>query len=241
MQEPEESDARGESGAREVEFQLRGRHLTLAVVALALFGAVLFLLGRWSERVARPEGAPEEGIEESPLTGGRTEPDPAAPRELTFYETLGKKKTPPGFQAAPKPAARKEPPAVLPGSTRVPAPPAARPAAVAPKDPPATSAAAPKPKEPPAASAAPAPSAAGMERFRVQVASTRDAAAARQLVDRLRKKGYAANLETVPGPDGKNQYKVRVGNYSERGPAEDVAERIRAEEKVGAWIVKVQG
>jgi cell division septation protein DedD len=229
MQEPEESDARGESEAKQVEFQLRGRHLTLAVVALALFGAVLFLLGRWSERVAGPEGPPGEGIEESPLTGARSEPDPAAPRELTFYETLGKK-TPVGFQAASKTAARKEPPAVLPGSTRVPAPPAAKPAA----------AGAPKPKDP-AAAAAPAPSAAGTERFRVQVASTRDAAAARQLVERLRKKGYAANLETAQGPDGKNQYKVRVGNYSERGPAEDVAARIRSEEKVGAWIVKVQG
>jgi DedD protein len=232
MQEPEETDARAESEAKQVEFQLRGRHLTLAVVALALFGAVLFLLGRWSERVARPEGQPEGGIEESPLAGARTEPDPAAPRELTFYETLGKK-TPAGFQAASKTAARKEPPVVLPGSTRVPAPP------VKPKDAPPATASAPKPTEPPPA-AAPSP-AAGTERFRVQVASTRDATAARQLVDRLRKKGYAANLETVPGADGKNQYKVRVGNYPERGPAEEVAARIRAEEKVGAWIVKVQG
>ena len=226
MQDTGETEARTEKEERQVEFQLGGRHLTLAVVGLALFGAVLFLLGRWSERMAQPAGQPEEGIEESRLTGSRTEPDPAAPRELTFYETLGKKAAP-GFQAASRTAARKEPPVVLPESAPVPAPPAEKAA------PPAAA----KPKEPP-----PAPAAgSGTERFRVQVASTRDSAAARQLVDRLRRKGYPANLDTAQGADGKTQYKVRVGNYTERGSAEDVATRIRTEEKVGAWIVKVQG
>jgi cell division septation protein DedD len=75
----------------------------------------------------------------------------------------------------------------------------------------------------------------------VQVASTRDLASARQLVDRLRKKGYAASIETAQGSEGQTQYKVRIGNYSEREPAEELAQRVRQEEKVGAWIVKVQG
>ena len=211
---------------RQMELQLGGRHLTLAMVGLALFGVVLFLLGRWSERVARPPAQAEEGIEETSLSGSRSAPDPAAPRELTFYETLGKKGTP-GFQESSPKAGRKEPPAVLPESS---SPPAA--AAVK-----SVAAPAPKPK-----SASPAPPAvAPGERFRVQVASTRDAAAARELAERLRKKGYAASVETSRGADGRSQYKVRVGNYSERGPAEDVAERIRSQEKVGAWIVKVQG
>jgi len=79
------------------------------------------------------------------------------------------------------------------------------------------------------------------ERFRVQVASTRDLASARVLVDRLRKKGYAASIDTTQGPEGQAQYKVRIGNFSERELAEKVAEKVREEEKVGAWIVKVQG
>ena len=56
---PEKDEERG--APREVEpgtpmeVQLGARHLTLAVAGLALFGLVLFLLGRWSERLARPE------------------------------------------------------------------------------------------------------------------------------------------------------------------------------------------
>ncbi len=223
MEEDKGVDAGVESDGRQVEFQLGGRHLTMAVVGLALFGVVLFLLGRWSERVARPEAQIAEGVEESSLPSARSEPDPAAPGDLTFYETLGKKAAP-GFQESSRKTARKEPPVVLPG-------PAPAPAAPAEKKSPAEA------KEP--SRAAPAP--AEGESFRVQVASTRNAAAARELVDRLRRKGYAASLETVRGDDGKPQYKVRVGSYSERASAENVAERIRSEEKMGAWIVKVQG
>jgi len=226
MAEDERADAREEDDPKQVEFQLGGRHLTMAVAGLALFGVVLFLLGRWSERVARPEAQAAEGIEESSLPSTRSEPDPAAPRELTFYETLGKKAAP-GFQESSRKTARKEPPVVLPESAPLPAAPAEK-ASPAPEA---------KPKEPSRAATAPA----GGERFRVQVASTRDMAAARQLVDRLRRKGYAASLDTIRGADGKSQYKVRVGSYSERAPAEDLANRIRSEEKVGAWIVKVQG
>ncbi len=227
---------------KQMELQLGGRHLTLAVVGLALFGVVLFLLGRWSERVARPQDAAGEGIEETSLSDSRGAPDPAAPRELTFYETLGKKGTP-GFQESSLPAGRKEPPAQLPESSPLPpGPPAKSAAPPASKSAPSSAAkgaAAPAPKAK-GASAAPSAGNPG-EHFRVQVASTRDAAAARALAERLRKKGYAASVETSRGADGRSQYKVRVGNYSERGPAEDVAARIRSEEKVGAWIVKVQG
>ena len=220
MQDHDESDAKPDRDEKQVEFQLGGRHLTLAVLGLAVFGVVLFLLGRWSERVGRPVPAEASAGIEAPLesaAGG--EP---APRELTFYETLGKKASP-GFQEGARPAAGKEMPAVLPES--------------APTAPVAKS---PRPSPKPAEAAAPEPAGAN-ERFRIQVASTRDAAAARQLVDRLRKKGFAASLESVPGTDGKAQYKVRIGNYSERGPAEAMASRIRTEEKVGAWIVRVQG
>jgi len=222
MEENEGADARAEKDERQVEFQLGGRHLTMAVAGLALFGAVLFLLGRWSERVARPAAQSVEGIEESSLPSAESEPDPAAPRDLTFYETLGKK-TAPGFQESSRKTAGKEPPVVLPESAPLPSEKTSQAAAAEPKEP------------------SGAATTHSGDRFRVQVASTRDVVAARQLVDHLRRKGYDASLETIRGADGKSQYKVRVGNYSERAPAEDLAKRIRSEEKVGAWIVKVQG
>ena len=226
MEEHGETVVKAEKDEKQVELQLGGRHLTLAVVGLALFGGMLFLLGRWSERVARPGEQAAGGIEVTSLPGSGGTRDPAEPRELTFYETLGKKATP-AFREESPPTTRKEAPAILPGSASPPAAPSTRGAAKT----------AGKSKETGTSGLTPSK----YERYRVQVASTRDPAAARQLVDRLRKKGYAASLESIHAPDGMTQYKVRVGNYAERGPAEAVAARIRSEEKVGAWIVKVQG
>lgn len=210
--------AGSDGGEKQVELQLAGRHLALAVVGLALFGLVLFLLGRWTERVGRPTSPladavgeetappPPEEVAENPLAG---------PRELTFYETLGKKATP-GLNGTPDTSGRREPPAVLPGSP-----------------PPPTSAA----KK---ASGPSSGESASGERYKVQVVATRDGTAARGLAERLQKKGYQARVETARDARGRVQYKVRVGSFSDREPAERMAARIRAEERVGAWIVKVQ-
>lgn len=202
-----------------MEVQLGGRHLTLAVAGLALFGLVLFLLGRWSERMAQPSTVE---VEPGASILAKDAPDPAAPRELTFYETLGKKQTP-GLQSPAKTTApSREAPAELPAA------------------PPTSSAPAAKASEETSRSIEPS-APAGSERYRVQIASTRDLASARSLVDRLRERGYPARIDTASGPDGKERYKVRIGNYAERAPAEKIAEKVRTEEKVEAWIVKVQG
>jgi len=207
--------------AKSIEFQLGARHLTLAVIGLALFGLVLFLLGRWSDRVARANSSPE-AAEPVLISEASPKEDAGAPHELTFYETLGKKSGP-GFQESRPPAAKKEPPAELPAKSpaAAPAPPVAESGR--------------------AASNPAAKLVEGNERYRVQVASTRDRTGAQDLVNRLRRKGYAATLETAPAKEGKPWYKVRVGSYPEREAAEKIATRIRTEEKVGAWIVKVQG
>jgi cell division septation protein DedD len=200
-----------EGAEKGVELQIGARHLTLAVTGLALFGLVLFLLGRWSERVAVGE-TPETKVESDASSPTGTL-EAGAPKELTFYETLGKRATPPLQETRPR-VPRSEPPAELP---------AAAPASAAP---------------------APAPSSAepgGIERYRVQVASTRDLASARVLVDRLRKKGYPARIDSESGGDGVSRYKVRIGNYEERAPAEELVQKVKQEEKVDAWIVKVQG
>ncbi|HEV8375371.1 MAG TPA: SPOR domain-containing protein [Candidatus Polarisedimenticolia bacterium] len=221
--EEEKQPNRNVESDKPMEVQLGGRHLTLAVVALALFGLVLFLLGRWSERVAQPKTEEVEAVDGSGSPSlGSSATDPAAPRELTFYETLGKKSTL-GFQSTLKSAASKrEAPAELPPSAAQPA----------------TTPSTPKPEK-----TAPPPdsSPSAGERYRVQIASTRDLASARHLADRLRERGYPARIDTAPGPDGKDRYKVRIGNYTERAPAEKIIQKVREEEKVEAWIVKVQG
>src|SRR5262252_5636736 len=101
---PEHDDASRpleEKKESSVDVQLGGRHLTLAVAGLALFGLVLFLLGRWSERMRRSEAPVEVASDDSSRSPAVT-PDPgSAPKDLTFYETLGKKSTP-GLQEAPK-------------------------------------------------------------------------------------------------------------------------------------------
>jgi cell division septation protein DedD len=211
-QDPIKQDRAPEDSEKAVELQIGARHLTLAVTGLALFGLVLFLLGRWSERVAVPET--EEVKVEADASAPPGSADAGAPKELTFYETLGKRATPPLQEASRTRAAHAESPAELPAA-------------------------------PPSTTPAPAPPAAsetrGTDRFRVQVASTRDLASARLLVDRLRKKGYPARLENETGPDGVSRYKVRIGNYDDRAPAEELVQKVKQEEKVDAWIVKVQG
>ena len=226
MPEPNEGTASRNQDNPEasMEVQLGGRHLTMAVAGLALFGLVLFLLGRWSERLGRSDSQPPvEVATGSGAAAPAGAPDPAAPpKDLTFYETLGRRVTP-GLQETAKSAVpRREPPAELPAASSPPPAPVSVKAGESPSS---------IPKAP----------VGGGDRFRVQVASTRDLASARSLVDRLRKKGYAASIDTTQGPEGQTQYKVRIGNYSEREPAEKVAQRVRQEEKVGAWIVKVQG
>jgi len=281
MPEDDVSRSTEEKKEASVDVQLGGRHLTLAVTGLALFGLVLFLLGRWSERVGRSEAPPEEIAS----MDSRSQPSPdsaSAPKDLTFYDTLGKKSTAP-LQEPPKSETfRREPHAELPPpvasvvpapkpvpldapepSNEVPAqespktvnpspktaltqesPKTANPSpkAAPTQESPKTANLSPKAASPAQPVAAPASKAPIVkEHYRVQVASTRDLASARQLVDKLRRKGYEAAIETARGSEGHSQYKVRIGNYSERESAEKIAEKIRQEERVGAWIVKVQG
>ena len=211
MTEPEDRDAPTENvSTRQVEFQLSGRHLALGLIGLFVLAAALFLLGRWSERKAHGEPEISEVEEVAPDSPAPT-PAAGAPKELTFYETLGRKGAP-GLQESPKPAA-KEAPAELPAAPS------------------------PRAEKPAPAAASPAEG----EIFRVQVASTRDAASARRLARRLETKGYPVRIDESPGEDGRTQYKVRVGSYREREPAEALVERIRTEERIDAWIVKVQG
>jgi len=214
-----------EKGEKQVEVQLGGRHLALALAGFAIFGVVLFLLGRWSQRMVRPEETPTvvDTVEGAAPGSRGAVADPAAPRDLTFYETLGKKGGP-GLADARKALAESKAPEAAAGSTAAP---------VRQSSPGGTPRAAPK--------QAPASSVRVQERYRVQVAATRNPQSARDLANRLRKRGFPTRIETARTGDGRSQYKVQVGDFDDRGLAAKMAARIRAEEKVGAWIVKERG
>lgn len=205
---------------KNLEIQLGGRHLALLVMGLILFGSVLFFLGRWSEHAGQPVAEVEDGLMEESLAES-SEPDPAEPDNLTFYEALGKQKSP-GFEEEPIPTRAAEAPPSLPTPDPRPSAPAR---------------AIPEPVKP-APPVAPAPDG---ERFKVQVAAMSNPEAANDLASKLRRKGYPAAVDMARDADGKTLYKVRVGDFGDRAPAEQTAARLRNVEKIGAWIVKVQG
>ena len=92
---------------------------------------------------------------------------------------------------------------------------------------------------------APAPASAGgaAERasggYWVQVASLSSREEAGSLSGRLSRKGYPAQLQAAPGPNGKGKvYRVRLGPYRSEGEAARVADRLTRQERIkGPWVV----
>ena len=69
--------------------------------------------------------------------------------------------------------------------------------------------------------------AAATEKFAVQVAALSSAAAAKELVGRLKKGGFGAYVEAVSTADGTLQ-RVRVGPFASRDEAQRAAEKLKA-------------
>ena len=74
----------------------------------------------------------------------------------------------------------------------------------------------------------------------VQVGSFRNKANALGLRDQLRKKGYDAYVDEVE-LDGKPLYRLRVGPVAKRPKAEELARKLKSEEKVNALVVSHSG
>ena len=71
----------------------------------------------------------------------------------------------------------------------------------------------------------------------IQVASLNDAQEARQMVSRLKRKGYNAYEITVTIPDKGTYHRVRVGHFMDSNEASRVAARLKRE-KVEVMIVR---
>ena len=74
----------------------------------------------------------------------------------------------------------------------------------------------------------------------VQVGSFRNKPNALGLRDQLRKKGYDAYVDEVK-LDGKPLYRLRVGPVAKRPKAEELAHKLKSEEKMNALVVSHSG
>ena len=174
---------------------------------------------------AAPAATPTGDTEPTPV-GDEPEatPETAAPpaaAAATVKPTVPEAAKPPVREAA-KPAPK--PAVVTPAPPKATAtPPAPRPAPA----PAATTAA--------AAATAPAPASGGA--IAVQVGAFKTRGEADGLARRLSGKGYAVYVMNPTG-DGKNVYRVRVGNFSTADEAQRVSARLTDQEKLKPWITR---
>ncbi|MEO5824219.1 MAG: SPOR domain-containing protein [Vicinamibacteraceae bacterium] len=179
--------------------------------------------------------APAGDTEPTPLGD---EADAPAPTDVAAATTS----TPAKPMAAVQPKAA---PKVEPKETAKPKPAPAQATAVPPavaKPAPAPLAVAPKPTPAPPAPPAPtavattAPASAGGT-IAVQVGAFNTRKEADALAKRLSGRGYAVYVMNPLG-DGKNVFRVRVGNYASTDEAQRVSAKLTSQEKLKPWIIR---
>jgi hypothetical protein len=112
--------------------------------------------------------------------------------------------------------------------------PETRPAPVAPK-PEAVKPPVPAPSPAPAAAAAPA-SSSERNGFAVQVAAVNARGEADAIAKRLSGKGYPAYVEVPKG--SASTFRVRVGTFETRHEAQDIADKLKKDEKFKPWVTR---
>jgi cell division septation protein DedD len=212
--------------------------MVLLGTAFILTSGVIFFLGIFigqgieARKMVRPE-EPLVKIPVKPSAQGSTGTAGASPKEeLTFYETLTK--SPPSqasFEEKGKDKNAKEP-----GKPLKREPKETKPAPGTDTAPEPRKAVEKKPETdtPPAVTAAPTAETAERKEngkvWSVQVNAYPDERSAKQLVDRLKNKGYNGVI-TEARNKGKVWYRVRVGRYGSREEADKVVEDLKSNEK----------
>jgi cell division septation protein DedD len=194
-----------------------------------------------------PAAAVPPGTVSAPAAPAAAAPAPATPAAKTDAPAGDTEPTPVGDEAEatpepaapPAPVAAAKPPVVEAAKppVREAARPAPKPSVVtpAPAQAAATPAPRPAPAPAPAAAAASAPSTGGA--IAVQVGAFKTRGEADGLARRLSGKGYAVYVMNPTG-DGKNVYRVRVGNFSTADEAQRVSARLTDQEKLKPWITR---
>jgi cell division septation protein DedD len=173
---------------------------------------------------AAPAAASAGDTEPTPLGD---DPDPAAPPPASDVAAPARAAAAPARPPAIEPKTPKAEPRAA--AKPVPAPVQASAAPPAPV-------AAPKPPTPaPPAVAATAPAGGGQIAVQVGAFGTRREADA--LAKKLSGRGYAVYVMN-PIDDGKNVYRVRVGNYTSADEAQRVSARLTQQEKLKPWITR---
>jgi DedD protein len=207
-----------------------------AIVVLGLTFALGIAVGRhWApHRDAEPPAAEAARKPAVPVgrRSGLIDPTPERPpqEKLTFYQTL----TAP-MSDAPAPTAKVSAPAKPEPVKPEPAKPRPTTDRVSTDRPAATPASAPKPDKP-AGTAVPGTGPARVGDWAVQVGVFRDREQAESVRRPLAGSGFDAYLIAVTAPDGQTQYKVRMGTFKSREDAARMAERVRQERSLAAFV-----
>jgi cell division septation protein DedD len=231
------------------EIALTHRQVVVFFVLVLACLMAAFLLGVWvGEGGDRPtrladvrqaEGADGdmEVVDGVPADGSRGTPETEGLPEMSFFsdedagrslredldEPAAAAPEPPPRRAEPEPVPTAASPAE-PAEPAEPAAPAVTDRAAAPPPAARPSADAPRPSRP--------PSAGGVV---IQVFSSDDQGKAQQILDRLLRADYDAHLSPEE-VRGQVMYRVRVGPYSDRDLADEVAKRIEQEQGLDTWV-----
>jgi DedD protein len=181
---------------------------------------------------AAADGAAAEGTEPTPLGDEAEAPAPATEVAAAVAPAPAK----PLAAVEPKPAPKVEPKQV---AKPIPAPVQATAVPPAPKPTPVPAKRTPEPAAvtatAPAASTSAASSVGG--KIAVQVGAFKTRSEADVLARRLSGRGYAVYV-MPPTTDGKNVYRVRVGNFGSADEAQRVSAKLTSQEKLKPWITR---
>jgi cell division septation protein DedD len=207
--------------------------LTAGTVIMGLTFALGILVGRQWSRPA-PLTAVESGVRKTVpagkrggLAGADVDPPQVDQKQLTFYQTLTAPLGRGSADAAPRhedktkaaPAAASHPPpysSTSRGETIVEKPATA--------DSPASGDKASRPAAEPAGP------------WAVQAAAFKTQAQADALQKQLKQAGFDAYVLSATGNDGQPNYRVRIGTFKSKAEAQRVAERVRGERSLAAFI-----
>ena len=208
--------------------------LTAGAVIMGLTFTLGVLVGRqWSRPVSASPGAESLVKKVVPpgkrggLSGADVEPSPAVDQKLTFYQTL----TAPlgrGSADASQPQEAKAHPVPEPARVEPPPPPypyASRGETIVPK---------PEAHESTGATARAQADPAGL--WSVQVAAFKTQAQADGLQKQLKQAGLDAYVASAAAGDGQTNYRVRVGTFKSKAEAQRMAEQVRGERSLAAFV-----
>ena len=216
------------------EIQLNGKQLVFLFMAATVVSVVIFLCGVLVGRGVRPvsvESSPVAASESviaeaaSPPPASATQPAatelPPTPSELSYYDRLERNTAP---AETLKPAA---------GTPKSPARERAQtPAVAANAEPPQAAV-----QTSTAASVGTSGEPAGSG-YAVQVAALRAHGEADAIAKRLSGKGYPAYVMSPAAGAPAAVYRVRVGKFSSRREADQVAARLEKEEQFKPWVIR---